>query len=236
MCQELGVEDEEDNEWRRLTQKELQPKKYTYWACDQWDIRECVRELLEEVYSLVETVRRPATFQPGLNTVVWWYNAWSYHNHEIGRGSKEALIGEQRIQEKHHKGRWHLSWFKKLSRCSPARGGHSRKGEQNVKSSPEVKWKYMAYSGNGEQFVTSESKGAAGHEAWEAGRGQITKSAGYTISPRVVMDHGWPESCYWSMMRYGQKLRELKTSLYSLTGNLLVCELEKIKVVVVYYL
>ena len=38
--------------------------------------------------------------------------------------------------------------------------GPARKGEQNVKSNPEVKWKYMAYSGNGEQFVTGESKGA----------------------------------------------------------------------------
>lgn len=65
-----------------------------------------------------------------------------------------------------------------MSRCSPTWGGHSRKGEQNVKSSPEVKQKYTAYSGNREQPALGESKGAAGHDEGEAGCSQMMKSAG----------------------------------------------------------
>lgn len=41
-----------------------------------------------------------------------------------------------------------------------------------------------------------------------------------------VTGRSWSESCYWSMMRHGQKLKNLGI-LYNLTGNLLAYELEK---------
>ena len=49
------------------------------------ETRGCERGSIQgKVFSLIEPVRMPVTFNSGLNTAIWWCNAWRYHSHEIG--------------------------------------------------------------------------------------------------------------------------------------------------------